>query len=122
MTRGPAVPSAKVWAFVAAGLLTALLLAGVVSALASPSPDGLESTARRGCTTDESGQITGGTCMARSEQEHEVGGPLADYGVRGLGNTSLSTGLAGVTGVLLTFAVGGGLFWLARRRGTGVRE
>lgn len=119
MTRMPAALSGKVWAFVAAGLLVALLLAGLVSTGASRSPDGLESTARRGCTTNEAGEITGGTCMARSEREHEVDGPLADYGVRGIDNPSVSTGLAGLTGVLLTFAIGGGLFWLARRRGTG---
>lgn len=98
------------------GLLVALLIAGVVSNFAAGSPDGLDATALRGCTVDDEGRITGGTCMARSEREHEVGGPLAEYGIRGVDNGFLSTGLAGAAGVLLTFAVGGGLFWLARRR------
>lgn len=106
----------RVGAFVAAGLLLALVLAGVVSNFASSAPDGLDSTALRGCTTNDAGEITGGSCMARSEREHEVGGPLADYGISGIDNPYLSTGLAGVAGVLLTFAIGGGLFWLARRR------
>ena len=34
----------------------------------------------------------------------------------GIDNSFLSTGLSGVVGVLLTFAIGGGLFWLLRRR------
>jgi cobalt/nickel transport protein len=41
---------------------------------------------------------------------------LADYGIRGLGEGPLSTGLAGVIGVLVTFGVGYAVFWLARRR------
>jgi len=106
----------KTVSFIVGGLLVALLLAGVVSNYASSSPDGLDSAARRGCTTDESGQITGGTCMAQSEKEHEVGGPLAEYGVSGVDNEFLSTGLSGVIGVLITFAVGAGLFWLVRKR------
>ena len=59
------------WAFLAGGLLVALLLAGVVSNFASSSPDGLDATARQGCTTDAAGNITGGTCMAQQEQEHQ---------------------------------------------------
>ena len=103
--------------FLFAGLVVALLLAGVVSNFASGSPDGLDSAATRGCTLDANGEITGGTCMARGEQEHEVAGsPLADYSVAGLDNPYLSTGLSGVAGVLVTFAIGAGVFWLARGR------
>ncbi|GAB1640654.1 PDGLE domain-containing protein [Krasilnikovia sp. MM14-A1259] len=103
--------------FLAGGLLVALLLAGVVSNFASSSPDGLDATALRGCTVDAAGRITGGTCMAQREQSHQAAGsPLAGYGIRGVGNTYLSTGLSGAAGVLVTFALGGGLFWLARRR------
>ena len=103
--------------FVLGGLLVALLLAGVVSNFAAGSPDGLDSASTKGCTVDEAGEITGGDCIARSADEHELGdSPLADYGVRGVDNEFLSTGLSGVLGVLLTFAVGGGIFWLVRRR------
>jgi cobalt/nickel transport protein len=103
--------------FLAAGLLVTLLLAGVVSSFASSSPDGLDATARDGCTFDADDEITGGTCMLRQEREHQLAdSPLADYGIRGIGNEHLSTGLSGVLGVVLTFAVGGGLFWLVRRR------
>jgi cobalt/nickel transport protein len=104
--------------FLAGGLLVALILAGVVSNFASGSPDGLDSAALQGCTLDNEGNITGGDCMARQEQDHQLkDGPLADYRVRGVDNPWLSTGLAGVAGVLITFAIGAGVFWLVRRRG-----
>jgi cobalt/nickel transport protein len=103
--------------FLAGGLLVALLLAGVVSNFASGSPDGLDATAREGCTFSADGEITGGTCMLQQEQEHQTAGsPLADYGIRGIDNPYLSTGLSGVLGVLVTFGIGGGVFWLLRRR------
>ncbi|AEV83336.1 cobalamin biosynthesis protein CbiM [Actinoplanes sp. SE50] len=103
--------------FLAAGLLVALLLAGVVSNFASGSPDGLDATARQGCTFDAAGRITGGHCMAQREQAHQMAdSPLAGYGIRGLHHAALSTGLAGVAGVLITFGIGLGGFWLVRRR------
>jgi cobalt/nickel transport protein len=106
--------------FLAAGLLVALLLAGVVSNFASGSPDGLDATAREGCTFDAHGEITGGTCMLQQEQDHQLqDSPLAGYGIRGIDNPYLSAGLSGVLGVLVTFAVGGGVFWLVRRRTPG---
>ena len=106
--------------FVVVGLLVAFLLAGVVSSFASSSPDGLDRTALDGCTVDASGEITGGTCMAQKEQEHQFGdGPLAGYGIRGIDNEYLATGLSGVLGVALTFALGGAVFWLVRRRRPG---
>lgn len=103
--------------FLAGGLLVALLLAGVVSNFASGSPDGLDYAARQGCTFNARGEITGGTCMAQQEGRHQLAdSPLAGYGIRGIDNKFLSTGLSGVLGVLLTFAIGGGVFWLVRRR------
>jgi cobalt/nickel transport protein len=103
--------------FIAAGLLVAALLAGVVSTFASSSPDGLDSTARTGCTVDDRGEITGGSCIAQQEQAHQAAdSPLAGYGIRGIDNAFLSTGLSGILGVAVTFAIGGGVFWLVRRR------
>jgi cobalt/nickel transport protein len=103
--------------FLLAGVLVALLLAGVVSSFASGSPDGLDSVARAGCTFDADGNITGGSCLAqRAAQNQTEDSPLADYGIRGLSNRYLSTGLAGVLGVLVTLAAAGGLFYLVRRR------
>lgn len=108
------------WGFIVGGLLVALLLAGVVSNFASSHPDGLDSSLREGCTFDAEDNITGGTCPAQQTRDHELAdSPLADYGVKGVDNAYLSTGLSGVAGVLITFALGGGLFWLTRRRGTG---
>lgn len=106
----------RTWGFIASGLLVSLLLAGVVSSFASADPDGLESALREGCTVDAAGIVTGGNCPAQREAEHEIGGPLADYGVSGITDDALATGLSGVVGVLLTFALAGGGFWLVRRR------
>ncbi len=90
--------------FVLAGLLVALLLAGVVSGFASSSPDGLERVA------EDKG-------FAETAQDHALAGsPVADYGVSGVQDERLSTGLAGVLGVGLTFAFGLGLFTLVRRK------
>ncbi|HEX7746196.1 MAG TPA: PDGLE domain-containing protein, partial [Micromonosporaceae bacterium] len=102
--------SRRSWKFLGAGLLVALLLAGVVSNLASAHPDGLDASLRKGCTFDANDTITGGDCPAKQARER-ADGPLADYGIRGIDNKFLSTGLSGVLGVLLTFAVGGGVFW-----------
>ena len=54
-----------------------LLLAGVVSNFASSSPDGLDATALRAAPSTTEGEITGGTCMAQQEQEHQTGGQPA---------------------------------------------
>jgi cobalt/nickel transport protein len=107
----------RLWLFIAGGLFVALVLAGVVSNFASSSPDGLDSATLQGCTTDAQGNITGGTCMAQQARDHQLeGGPLANYGIKGIDNPYLSTGLSGVAGVLVTFGIGYGVFWLARRR------
>lgn len=102
--------------FVAAGLLVALVLAGVVSNFASSRPDGLDSVTQQGCVLDREGTIVGGDCIARhAEDSQTADSPLADYGIRGIDNPYLSTGASGVLGVLLTFALGAGLFRLVRR-------
>ncbi|RKR90524.1 cobalt/nickel transport protein [Micromonospora pisi] len=107
------------WGFIVGGLIVAFLLAGVVSNFASSHPDGLDSSLRAGCTFDADDNITGGSCPAQQTRDHELAdSPLADYGVKGVENAYLSTGLSGIAGVLITFALGGGLFWLTRRRGT----
>jgi cobalt/nickel transport protein len=88
--------------FLIAGLLVAIGLALGVSGFASSSPDGLEKVA------EDKGFL-------ETAQDHLFAdGPLADYAVKGVGNERLSTGLAGLIGVLVTFGVGLVLFGLLR--------
>ena len=94
----------KLSLFVAAGLALALLLAFLVSPEASSQPDGLEKVA-----------IDHG--FADQADDHGLAdSPLADYGVKGVDDERMSTGLAGVVGVAVTFALGAGLFGLLRWR------
>lgn len=98
-------------------LAVSLLVAGLLSYLASGNPDGLDTVAREGCTAVENaqgGEELRGTCIAQNEGEHATGGgPLADYAIGGADGTN---GPAGVIGVLVTLAVAGGVFLLLRRR------
>lgn len=77
----------------AAPALAALLIALCLSPFASPLPDGLEAV------------------LAQYQVLHEVAPlfvtPLADYQVAGVASESLSTGLAGSIGVVLTFLIAG---------------
>ena len=88
--------------FIGAGLLVALVLAFFVSPEASSSPDGLEKVATDEGFIDEA---------APHDMEDS---PLADYGVEGVDDERLGTGLAGVTGVAVTFLVAGGIVLLVR--------
>jgi cobalt/nickel transport protein len=90
---------------IAAGVLIALLVAGVGSYYASSHPDGLEFVAGRTGFLDD------------AEDSPAVGGPLADYRTKGVENDRLSGGLAGIAGALAVLALGSGLFWVVRRRG-----
>jgi hypothetical protein len=88
--------------FLVAGLLVALALAFFVSPQASSSPDGLEKVA-----TDEG--------FIETADDHDLAdSPLADYGVEGVDDERLGTGLAGVAGVGVTFLVMGGIVLLVR--------
>lgn len=91
-------------------LITALLVAAVLSYFASSAPDGLERVA------EDEGFID-------SAQEHATGsGPLADYATSGVTNDWLSVAIAGSTGVIVTAALAGALFILLRRRRTSPRK
>lgn len=90
------------------GLLTAVVLAGVVSLYASSDPDGLEKVA-----ADQ-----GIDAQAKDREHATAESPLAEYQVKLIGDTPLSNGLAGVIGVGVTVAVGSGVFWAVRRRRT----
>ncbi len=96
-------------------LIVTLLIAGGLSYLSSPSPDGLDSTTLRGCEIvdhDGSEQLVG-QCIAQDAREHALAGsPMADYTVGGAEGTG---GVAGVAGVAVTLAVAVALFWLLAR-------
>ena len=86
------------------GLLIALVLAGIASHYASSDPDGLSRVA----------QDKG---FASTEKESAAAdSPLAGYGTTGVDSSRLSGGIAGVIGVVTTFAVAGGVLLLLRRR------
>lgn len=99
------------WVFIFAGLVVALLLAGVVSYYASANPDGLT-------------KVAGETGIAAKEQEHATTEwPLAGYVVEGIESASAAGGLAGVIGVAITFAIGMVLFFAVRgRQGASARS
>lgn len=89
--------------FTAVGLVVALSLAFFVSPYASSQPDGLNKVA-----IDKD--------FADDEQPHALDdGPTAGYAVKGVGNERLATGLAGLVGVSVTFAIAGGLFFALRQ-------
>lgn len=91
-------------ALIGGGLLVAIGLAVFVSPWADPDPDGLERVAE-----------TQG--FAETARDHDLeDGPLADYGVRSIGEGRLSTSLAGLVGTLVTFGIGVTVFGLLRRR------
>lgn len=96
--------SKKSRGFAIGGFLISILLAGVVSFYASSSPDGLE-------------KVAGEIGFIDSAKDHSLSeSPLADYGIAGIENERLSTGLAGVIGVGATAAISYGLFYLIRRK------
>ena len=89
--------------FVLAGIAVALVLAFLASPYASSSPDGLEKVA-----SDKGIEAT--------VTDHALAdSPLADYAVQGVEHSSLSTGLSGLVGVAVTFAIVMGLVMLLKR-------
>ena len=96
--------------FLLSGLLVALGLAMLVSGFASSAPDGLNKVA------EDHG-------IAASARQHLFeNGPLAGYAVKGVHNDRLSTGIAGLIGVLVTFGIGLALFALLRAMRSGSGE
>jgi cobalt/nickel transport protein len=91
---------------VLAGLVLALLLAGVGSYYASSHPDGLEYVAEQ----------TG--FLDTAEDSAAADGPLADYSARGVDDDRVAGGLAGVAGSVVVLLLAGGLAWAVRRRGS----
>ncbi|WP_241387190.1 PDGLE domain-containing protein [Rhodococcus sp. CH91] len=103
--------------------IAVLLIAGLMSYLADPDPDGLEAATTRGCEVvqNEGEDVIAGDCPAAVAEDHAFAtSPLADYSV---GDRDGSTGIAGVVGALMTLAVAIGMFrLLARRRRAPTRD
>ncbi len=90
--------------FLISGFVASLFLAGVVSFYSSSNPDGLE-------------KVAGDIGFIETAEEHSnADGVLADYGVKGIENDRLSTGAAGVIGVIATGVISTGLFMMVRRK------
>lgn len=99
--------------FLLAGFVVTLLVAAVVSGFASAEPDGLERVA-----IDQD--------FEEAAADHALEGfVLADYGVRGMENERLATGISGVVGIAITLVLTVGLLYGVRglsrrgRSGTG---
>jgi cobalt/nickel transport system permease protein len=98
----------RILGFLGIGLLATLLVAGVASGFASSEPDGLERI-----SIDEG--------FDETAEDHTLADlPLADYGVEGVEDERLGTGLAGIIGVAITLVATIGLLYgvrslLARR-------
>ncbi len=105
MSRGR--PSTRL--LVTVGALVSLVVAGVVSYVASARPDGLEHVAS-GLGFDDT-----------ARDSAVAGSPLADYAVRGL-EGPVSGGLAGVLGVLAVGLVMALLVLHVRRRAARQRD
>jgi hypothetical protein len=92
----------RYWWFLGAGLLVTLVVAGVLSGFASSEPDGLERVA-----------IDKG--FEETATDHALGDlPLADYGIEGIENERVGTGIAGIVGVTVTAVAVVGLLYGAR--------
>ncbi len=90
--------------FVVAGVVVALLIAGVAGYFASANPDGLEYVAEQVGFADS------------AEDSATADSPLSDYQVEGVDHKALSGGLAGVVGALVVLLVVGGLTYVVRRK------
>jgi cobalt/nickel transport system permease protein/cobalt/nickel transport protein len=86
------------------GLVVTLLIAGVGSFYASAHPDGLEYVAEKTGFIDS------------AEDSPTADGPFADYSTKGVDDSRVGGGIAGVVGVLLVLVLAGGLAYAVRRR------
>ena len=100
----------SVRSFVAGGLAMVIGIVLLLAPWASSDPDGLERVAI------DKGFADNATAHALED------GPLADYRVHGVEEQRVATGLSGLIGVVITFALGTVLFTLLRRRSTGREE
>lgn len=91
------------WAFIGIALIITAVLAIFISPFASSSPDGLEKVAA------DKGFLKNAE-EADTAWKHS---PVADYAIPGVKNEKVSTGLAGIVGVIITVIVMLGVSFLA---------
>jgi len=94
--------------FLSLGLIVSVLLGVFVSPWASSSPDGLEKVA------EDKGFLK----KAEETEPAWKHSPIPDYALKGVKNEKVSTGLAGLIGVLITLVAGiviSLVIWLLRR-------
>ncbi|MFT4010055.1 MAG: PDGLE domain-containing protein [Nocardioidaceae bacterium] len=88
---------------IVAGVLVALVLAGIVSYYASSDPDGLN-------------KVAADKGFSSAEKTHvSTDSPLAGYETKGVHNSRLSGGLAGVAGSVVVLVLAGGVALVLRR-------
>jgi hypothetical protein len=85
-----------------AALVATVLIAVVASQFASSEPDGLEYVAEREGFADQ------------AEEHALTDEPLAGYGENLKADGGLSTGIAGLVGVVAAMGLGFALFWVIR--------
>lgn len=93
----------RTWAFLAAGLVLAIGIAGFSGLFSSGEPDGLERVSIDQGFDDDA-------------TDSALDSPLSDYGVEGVDNDGLSTGLAGVIGVVVTLGLTMGILKIVQLR------
>ncbi|QHN08345.1 PDGLE domain-containing protein [Methanothermobacter sp. THM-2] len=90
--------------FMAAGIIIALIIAVLAPFLASPNPDGLESTAEK--------------VMPNPETEPVLESPLPDYTLPSLGDSPVGGVVSMVIGTILVLAIAYGVGVLFKGEGT----
>ena len=100
------------WTFAAIGLGLSLILAVLISPLASSSPDGLERVA------EDKGFLSN----AEQAEPAWKWSPVPDYMIPGIESEAVGTGLAGLAGTLGIFLVSIGVGSLIKKRPDPERE
>ncbi len=95
----------KLWPFMFIALILCILLAVFVSPFASSHPDGLEKVAEdKGFLEESEGQEVWKSSL------------IPDYTMPGINNERIATGIAGLAGTLLVFALAWGIGKLIAKR------